>query len=91
VVDVGHAGALGDVLDGVAGLLLRADEEDGAAPVGDAARELLGRLEQALRLEQVDDVDAAPLAVDEAAHLGVPTARLVTEVHTGLQKLPDSD
>ena len=44
-----------------------------------------------LGLEQVDDVDAAALAVDEAAHLRVPAARLVAEVHTGLQQLPDPD
>ncbi len=43
-----------------------------------------------LGLEQVDDVDAAALAEDEAAHLGVPAARLVAEVHTGLQQLLDS-
>ena len=48
-------------------------------------------LEQRLRLEQVDDVDAAALAVDEAAHLGVPAARLVAEVDAGLQQLLDPD
>ena len=47
-------------------------------------------LEQGLGLQQVDDVDAAALAMDEAAHLGVPAARLVAEVHAGLQQLPDS-
>ena len=46
--------------------------------------------EQRLGLEQVDDVDAAALAVDEAAHLRVPAARLVAEVHAGLQQLSDS-
>ena len=44
-----------------------------------------------LRLEQVDDVDAATLTVDEAAHLWVPAARLVSEMHSGLQQLPDAD
>ena len=47
----------------------------------------LGLLEQPGRLEQVDDVDARALAVDEAAHLRVPTARLVAEVHSGLEQL----
>ena len=37
VVDVRHAGLLGRVLDRVAGLLLRADEQHGAALVGDVA------------------------------------------------------
>ena len=46
--------------------------------------------EQRLRLEQVDDVDAAALAEDEAAHLRVPAARLVAEVDAGLQQLRDA-
>jgi hypothetical protein len=58
---------------------------------GRARRELLRLLEQALRLQQVDDVDAAALAVDEAAHLRVPAARLVAEVDSGLQQLLDAD
>ena len=58
---------------------------------GEVGGELLRLLEQRLGLQQVDDVDAAALAVDEAAHLGVPAARLVAEVHAGLQQLPDAD
>ena len=38
VVDVRHAGRLGDLLDAVAGLLLGADEQHGAAAVGDLGR-----------------------------------------------------
>ena len=76
VVDVGHAGGLGDVLDGVASLLLGAHEQHDAAALGQLAGELARLLEQALRLQQIDDVDAAALAVDEAAHLGVPAAGL---------------
>ena len=91
VVDVRHAGALGDLLDGVARLLLRADEEDGAAAAGELGREVLRLREQPLRLQQVDDVDAAALAVDEAAHLRVPAARLMAEVDPGLQQLLDAD
>jgi hypothetical protein len=91
VVHVGHAGVLRDVLDGVARLLLGAHEQHGAAAVGDLGAELLRLLEQRLRLEQVDDVDAPALTEDEAAHLGVPAARLVPEVHSGLQQLPDAD
>jgi hypothetical protein len=55
------------------------------------AGELARLLEQPLRLQQVDDVDAAALTVDEAAHLGVPAAGLVAEMHAGLQQLPDPD
>ena len=53
--------------------------------------EVLRLLEQRLRLEQVDDVDAVALAVDEPAHLRVPAARLVAEVDAGLQQLLDAD
>ena len=35
-------------------------------------------------------MDPAALAEDEAAHLGVPAARLVAEMHSGLQQLLDS-
>ena len=62
VVDERHVGRLGDLLDGVARLLLGADEQHGAAAMGDLAGELLRLRQQRLRLEQVDDVDAAALA-----------------------------
>ncbi len=91
VVDVRHVGGLGDLLDGVARLLLGADEQDGAAAVRDLADELLRLRQQRLRLEQIDDVDAAALAKNEAAHLGVPAARLVAEMDAGLQQLRDSN
>src|SRR5262249_31430989 len=91
VVDVRLAGRLGDLLDPVAGLLLGADEQHRAAAVGDLGSEALGLLEQALRLEQIDDVDAGALAEDEAAHLRVPAARLLAEVDSGLQQLLDAD
>jgi hypothetical protein len=47
----------------------------------------MGFLQQLKRLLQVDDVDAAPLREDEAAHLWIPATRLVTEVDSGLQQL----
>ena len=90
VVDVGHAGRLGDLAHGVARLLLRADEQHGAAAVGDGARELARLVEQALGLQQVDDVDAVALSMQKAAHLGVPSARLVAKMDSGLQQLLDS-
>ena len=91
VVDVRLVRTLGDLLDRVARLLLGPHEQHGAATAGEAVRKALRLLEQHLGAEQIDDVDAAALAVDEAAHLGVPTARLVAEVHTGLQQLLDPD
>ena len=44
-------------------------------------------IEQAHRLLQIDDVDPGALAEDEAAHLRVPPAGLVAEVHAGLEQL----
>ena len=91
VVDIRHVGGLCDLLDGVARLLLGADEQHGAAAVGERAGELLRLREQRLRLEQIDDVDAAALAKDKAAHLGVPAARLMAEVNAGLQQLRNAN
>jgi hypothetical protein len=48
-------------------------------------------LEELERLLEVDDVDAAALREDVAAHLGVPAAGLMAEVHAGLQQLPHRD
>ena len=76
--------------DRVAGLLLGAHEQHGAAAAGELAGELLSGVQQTLGLLQVDDVDPAALAEDEAAHLGVPAARLVAEVDSGLQQLLDA-
>ena len=90
VVDIRHAGGLGDLLDGVAGLLLGAHEQHRAAAVGERAGELLRLREQRGGLDQIDDVDAAALAEYEAAHLWVPAARLVAEVDAGLQQLRDA-
>jgi len=45
VVHVGHARALGLLLDGVLGLLLGADEEDASAALGEVADEALRLLE----------------------------------------------
>ena len=90
VVDERHVGRLGGVADRVAGLLLGADEQNRAAAARHIGGKSAGLLEQILRLQEVDDVDAVPLSEDEAAHLGVPTSRLVAEVHAGLQQLFDS-
>ncbi len=90
MVDEGHVGRFGNVLDRVASLLLGADEQHGAAAMGERARELLRLHERRGGLQQIDDVDAAALAMNEAAHLGVPAARLMAEVDAGLQQLRDA-
>src|SRR5436189_1636185 len=91
MVDVGHRDALRLLRDRVNGLLLRPDEEDRAAALGEVSRERSRLLEQLEGLLQVDDVDAAPLAEDEPLHLRVPAARLVAEVDSGFQKLSHAD
>ena len=88
-VRLADAGRLAD--DRVLRLLLRADEEDRPPALGDVAREVVCLLQQRLRLLEVDDVDAAALVEDEPLHLRVPAARLVTEVHSGLQQLLHGD
>ena len=91
MVHVRHADALRLLGDGVLRLLLRADEEDGASALGDVAHEGVRLLDQVERLLEIDDVDAAPLREDVAAHLGVPAPRLVAEMHSGLQELAHAD
>ncbi len=88
VVHVRHADAPCVLRDRVLRLLLRADEEHRAAALRDVPAEGICLLEELLRLLQIDDVDAAALGKDVAAHLRVPAARLVAEVNAGLQQLP---
>src|SRR5439155_4709649 len=91
VCDVRHADALRLLLDRVLGLLLRADEHDDAVPRREIADELVRLLEALERLLQIDDVDAAALGEDEALHLRIPAAGLMTEVDSGLQELLHGD
>ena len=91
MVDVGHVGRLGDLLDRVARLLLGADEQHGATAMGDLGCHFLCLLQKHCCLQQVDDVDAVALTMDEAAHLGVPAACLMAEMNSGLQQVRDSN
>jgi hypothetical protein len=61
------------------------------AALGEIPRERGRLLEPFKRLLEVDDVDAAALAEDEALHLRIPAARLVAEMHSGFQKLSHAD
>ncbi len=90
VVDIRHAGRLGRVLDGVSRLLLGADEHHRAAATGDLRGEVLSLLQQRVGLLQINYVDAVALAEDEPPHLRIPTARLVAEMHAGLQQLSNA-
>ena len=91
VVDVRHPDADRLAGDRILCLLLRADEQHGAAALGDRAHEVVRVIEQLLRLLQVDDVDTAALGEDEALHLRVPATGLVAEVNAGLQQVLHGD
>ena len=78
------AGGFGD---GLLGLALGADEQDAAALGDGVAHDLQSLVQHRDGLGQVDDVDAVPLAVDELAHAGVPTLRLVTVVNASFEQL----
>ncbi len=91
VVDVGHPDARRLARDRILCLLLGADEQHGAAALGDRAHEAVRVVEQLLRLLQVDDVDTAALGEDESLHLRVPATGLVAEVNAGLQQVLHGD
>ena len=82
-----HAAAQSLVTDGLLSLLLGADEQDVAALCGHFLNVVVSLVQLLHGLLQVDDIDAVALGEDELCHLGVPTAGLVTEVHTCLEKL----
>ena len=86
LVYVPHSAAVGLGLDDLLGLPLGADEQDLTA-VGDQFDHILvGLVDHAQRLLQVDDVDPIALREYVALHGGVPPAGLVAEVHPGLQQ-----
>ena len=77
--------------DGFLGLTLGADKQNGSTVTGDFADEAAGFAEHLQGFLQVDDVNAVALPEDIFLHLGIPTARLVTEVNAGLQQLLHGD
>src|SRR5262245_40939659 len=91
VVDVGHADPGRLAGDRVHRLLLRAHEQDRAPAVSEIAREVVRLVDQLRGLLQINDVDAAALREDEAAHLRVPASGLVAEMHAGLQEVSHRD
>ena len=81
VADVGHAAADALLLDHVAGLPLRADQQHQAA-LGGHLLQILPRPQQAAnRLADVDDVDQIAPGVDVRPHLGVPAARPMAKMN----------
>src|SRR6185312_2873029 len=91
LVDEGLADALCLLGDGALGLLLGADEEDRAAVRDGVLDVVVGLVDVGERLLQVDDVAARTLGEDEALHLRVPPAGLVSEVNAAIEQLADGD
>ncbi len=85
LVDEERSRALGLLAHDVLCLLLGTDEQDHAAGPGQLLDRFVGFAEFLNREREIDNVDAVALLEDERLHLGVPTARLVTEVDAGLQ------
>jgi hypothetical protein len=89
--DVRHADAGRLLGDRLLRLALGADEHDRPA-VGDRLLdEVVGAVDVAQGLGQVDDVDAVALGEDEALHLRVPALGLVPEVGAALDELSHGD
>ncbi len=82
LVDVGlaHAGCL--LGNGFLSLLLRSHEQDGATVCHRFLDELIGTVNKAQRLLQVDDVNPAALSKNKTLNFRVPATSLVTEVDT---------
>src|SRR5438270_153191 len=91
LIDEVHSGALSFLGDRLLRLLLCADEEDLPAVGGQVPHEDVGLLDARQRLLKVDDVDPVPLHEDEALHLRVPAAGLMSEVDSGLEELLHRD
>ena len=86
-VDIELADTLGLFLDGILGLLLGADKQDGLAVGGQITDKVVGLFQLLHRLLQVNDIDAVALRVDVRGHFGVPASGLVAEVDASFQQL----
>jgi len=72
--------------DGVLGLFLGTDEQNPAASGRDVEHGFVSYIDAFARLLEIDDVDAVTRCVDELCHLGVPSARLVSEMYACLKQ-----
>src|SRR5260221_1649249 len=85
--DVHRVATLRFLLHDAGHLRLRAHEQDAVAARHDVAHQLLRDLELTEGLLKVDDVDPVALGENEAAHLGIPPAGLVSEVDASREEL----
>ena len=91
MIDVKHSAALRFLGDSFLRLALRAQKENVLAlrgVLGNVARCVAEHFQGLL---QIDNVDSVAFAENVFLHFRVPAARLVTEVHSGLQKLLHSN
>src|SRR5215472_8637156 len=91
VIHEKRAAALGLFGDGFLGLTLGTDKQNRPTLPGNVTDKAGSFTEHFQSLLQVDDVNAVALPEDVFLHLGIPTARLVTEVNAGLQQLLHGD
>ena len=73
------------------GLGFGSDKENFSASFNDGLQSVIGKDGAFDRFVQVDEVDAVAGAVDETAHLRVPTTGLMSEVNSVFQALLDRD
>ena len=84
-----HAASLGLLTDGLGCLLLRTNEEDGAALLSNACNVVVGLLKLLNGLLKVNDVNTVSLGEDVLSHLRIPLLGRVTEVYACLKQLLD--
>src|SRR5690606_2739094 len=89
VDDVVLASPLGFFSDDSLGLPLGTYEKDVSSTSDGLVHEVEGPLEELSRLVQIDDVDAVARSVDVRAHRRIPALRLVPEVDTRVEEVPD--
>ena len=85
--DVRHVDACSLLSHNVLGLLLRSNEEDLAAALGDSLQGVGSLVNLGYGLVEVDDMNAIALHKDVRSHGGVPLTLQVTEVATCLKQL----
>ena len=91
LIDVGHVRTLSLRGDCLLGLLLCADEEDGAAASGSFAQNGVCTVRIDDRLLEVEDVDAVALTKDVGTHLRVPATSLVPVMAPCVEQRLDVD
>jgi len=85
MIHIEHAATIGFFLDGVAGLLLGADEKNAFACGYGIDHELIGGVEKPDGALEIYDINPVACTEDEGFHFGVPPACLVAEMDPGFE------